>query len=163
MIMDASDVARIVQLNGGQLIGKTRLQKSAYFLEAKKAGFGFDFSYHHFGPYSEDLANSADDARALGLIEVNWKESQGGTRYAIFYNRSADDENPNDALRRKIFDVLKRYSSVEVELAATADFLMHNGYSDDPWSETRRRKATKVDEGRLAKAQQLLRELDAVA
>ena len=36
----AVDVARLVHLNGGHLVGKTRLQKSTYFLEAMEAGFG---------------------------------------------------------------------------------------------------------------------------
>lgn len=160
---DASDIARLIYLNGGQLIGKTRLQKSAYFLETMRVGFGFDFSYYRFGPYSEELTNSADDALALGLINIDWKDSQGGTRYAIFHSRlSKNDGCEQDIQRRKLLDVLKGFSSIEIELAATADFLKRNGYASDPWAETKRRKASKVDEVRLTKSKQLLRELEAI-
>jgi uncharacterized protein YwgA len=160
---DASDIARLIQLNGGQLTGKTRLQKSAYFLETKILGFGFDFSYYRFGPYSEELTDSTDDALALGLINIDWKESQGGTRYAIYHSRiSKDEEGEKDIRRRKLLDVLKKFSSIEVELAATADFLKRNGYATDPWAETKRRKASKVDDVRLTKSKQLLQELEAI-
>jgi hypothetical protein len=47
---DTTDVVRLVRSNGGSLVGDTRLQKSAYFLEKLGAGFGFPFSYHHYGP-----------------------------------------------------------------------------------------------------------------
>jgi uncharacterized protein YwgA len=60
---DVNTVRRIVKLNGGRLTGKTRLQKSAYFLESYDVGFGLEFEYHHYGPYSEELASLAEDAR----------------------------------------------------------------------------------------------------
>lgn len=160
---NAPDLARLIQLNGGQLIGKTRLQKSAYFLEIKSLGFGFDFNYHRFGPYSEELTVSTDDAVALGLIEIDWKESQGGTRYAIFRSKSLqEDKDKEDLQRRGILNVLKGFSSIELELAATADFLKRNGYADDPWAETKRRKASKVDSARLIRSKQLLQELESI-
>jgi hypothetical protein len=66
---DISDLAKILHLNGGELIGKTRLQKSFYFLEKIGVGFGFNFQYHHYGPYSEELTTAAQDAIALGLVK----------------------------------------------------------------------------------------------
>lgn len=160
---DASDVARLVHLNGGHLIGKTRLQKSAYFLDAYGAGFGFDFDYHRFGPYSEELANATDDARALNLLEENWRESQGGIKYAVFHSKSLPgEEQALDSRRRKILKILEGYSAIEVELAATADFLKKNGYVDDPWTETQRRKTTKMNPARLEKSRRLLTELNSI-
>lgn len=157
---DANDVARLVHLNGGRLVGKTRLQKSAYFLDAKNVGFGFDFSYHRFGPYSEDLAIATDDADTLDLLNVEWKESQGGAKFAIFCatSRNYSDE-AEDKTRREILETLKNYSSIEVELAATANFLRRNGFAADPWTETQRRKATKVNPMRLERSKKLLSEL----
>jgi hypothetical protein len=52
---------------------------------------------------------------------------------------TADDETRSAILR-----VLKDYSAVELELAATADFLSKNGYADNAWAETRRRKGSKI-------------------
>ena len=158
---DASDVVRLVRSNGGSLIGKTRLQKSAYFLEEMESGFGFSFSYHHYGPYSDELANVIDDALALKMLAIDWDISNVGTRYAIYRDLgfSLRDEDQNDR-RRKILSTLAKYSAVELELAATADFLLKNGYESDPWLETKRRKASKLTEQRVAKAKQLLQELE---
>jgi uncharacterized protein len=162
MTTHAVDVAHLISLNGGQLIGKTRLQKSAYFLEAKGTGFGFDFDYYHFGPYSEELADSTDDACALKLVEVDWKVSQAGTRYAVFCSTHSAPDTALDNQRRKVLDVLKNYSAVEVELAATADFLKQNGFKKDPWAETYRRKAAKVNEVRAERAKLLLQEVASI-
>jgi uncharacterized protein len=157
----ASDVAHLILLNGGRLVGKTRLQKSAYFLEAKGVGFGFDFSYHHFGPYSEELSNSADDAIALKLIDIDWKTSQAGARYAIFRVGEApsDGNGAQDDKRKKILDVLSKYSAVELELAATADFFERTALAADAWAETKRRKSGKLSGERLHRSKQLLEEI----
>lgn len=159
----AQNVVHIVQLNGGRLIGKTRLQKSAYFLEAFGIGFGFNFEYHHYGPYSEELAQLADDARALGFLNEEWYTSQDGAKYAAFFDtgKSKDDEEPVDQKRRNVLRLLGGYSAVELELAATAHFLMGKGYSDRAWTETRERKALKISADRLARAKKLLDTLDA--
>lgn len=158
---DAFDVARLVRSNGGQLIGKTRLQKSAYFLEQFGAGFGFEFGYHHYGPYCEELASVTDDAHALHLLDIDWANSQAGTPYAIFRDKGAQLEGHPGADERRIqmLNILSRYSAVELELAATADYLANNGYGSNPWAETKRRKASKLTEQRMIEAKRLLQEL----
>lgn len=160
---DAADVARLVYLNGGELVGKTRLQKSAYFLDAKQVGFGFDFSYYRFGPYSEDLANATDEAKALHLLDLNWRQSQAGVEYAVFFCEKNDWQNVDqDDCRKKILQTLSRYSAVEVELAATSHFLKRNGFAADPWAETERRKTTKVNPPRLENSKKLLDDLSKI-
>jgi uncharacterized protein YwgA len=156
---DIEAVPRIVQLNGGRLVGKTRLQKSAYFLESLGVGFDLDFEYHHYGPYSEELARLADDARALGLLDVDWGRTADGDEYAIY--RSAvrqhfAENHRTDDPRRDVLRLLSEYSAIELELAATADFLEKNGYGSEAWKETRRRKASKISEERVIRAKQLL-------
>src|SRR5262249_49914581 len=77
-------VAGLLKLNGGKLVGRTRLQKSVYLLKLSGIDLGFDFDYHYYGPYSEELAVAARDAEALDLIEVEWRNSYGN-EYAIFH------------------------------------------------------------------------------
>jgi uncharacterized protein YwgA len=161
-MVEPIDVARLIALNGGRLVGKTRLQKSAYFLEAEEIGFGFDFDFHLFGPYSEELSDALDDATALDLVDIEWVPSQIGTRYAVFKNRAHIDSDEKDHRRREILDVLRKYSATEVELAATAHFLKHHWHVADPWRETEQRKPKKVTDERLAKAKQLLAEVDSL-
>jgi uncharacterized protein len=49
------EVAQIISLAGGEIIGSTRLQKIGCLLDLVGAGVGFEFSYHIYGPYSEEL------------------------------------------------------------------------------------------------------------
>lgn len=148
----------IVLLNGSELVGKTRFQKTAYFLEAAGVGYGLDFEYYHYGPYSEELSLGIDDALALDNLSITWKQSSRLQPFAVF---SSKGESPAldeiGAKRKKVLSLLDRYDSVSLELAATADFLENSGYSD-PWGETRNRKPTKATDDRLAKAERLLAE-----
>ena len=157
---EARNVAKLVKLNGGRLVGKTRLQKTAYFLEAKGLGYGFDFSYYRFGPYSEELASDIDDAERSGFIIVNWETSQAGARYAVFIDKLLDLDNDKlDPARSDTLNILEKYTALEIELAATADFLSKNGFQETYWIEMQRRKASKVTSDRLVRARHLLNEL----
>jgi uncharacterized protein len=162
-MVSASNVAKIIQLNGGRLVGKTRLQKTVYFLEVTRQGFGFEFSYHHYGPYSEELTEVTHDAKALGMLEIEYHISQQGPEYAVFSinkpsfkDEGERDDDGDDNKRREILQILGTYDPVELELAATADFLSKNGYAGDPWAETRRRKSSKVTAERMRRAQTVL-------
>lgn len=53
---DAQRVVAIVRDAGGRIVGRTRLQKIGFFLEAAGLGAGFPFKYKHYGPYSEELS-----------------------------------------------------------------------------------------------------------
>lgn len=161
MTPTADFVADIVRLNGNALVGKTRFQKTAYFLEMKGVGYGFDFEYHHYGPYSEDLALAIDDAVALGEISLEWKLSSNTQQFAIFHLEDAKEIDIPDNLstrRKKLLRILDRYDAVSLELAATADFLEKSGYPD-PWAETQNRKPAKSNSERFAKAKMLLSEI----
>jgi hypothetical protein len=154
----AAFIAQIVALNGGALTGKTRLRKTAYFLERKGLGYGFDFEYHYYGPYSEEVAIAANDARARDLIGVEKALTQRGDAYSVYRLHKYDlaSENVVDAgAKRQVLRTLSEYSAVVIELAATADFLEASGHSD-PWPETRLRKSAKATPERIDLAKQLL-------
>ena len=157
---DVNAIRRIIKLNGGSLIGKTRLQKSSYFLESSDVGFGFEFEYHYYGPYSEELASLAEDAKDLQLVKIQWDTSLDGIEYAIFVDTSEPlPEDPEDRRRGDILRILQDYTSTELELAATADFLSRTGY-DQAWEETARRKSSKITPERVARSKTLLRRLE---
>jgi uncharacterized protein len=169
-MVSAANVVKIIRLNGGRLVGKTRLQKTAYFLEELDEGFGFEFGYHHYGPYSESLSDVTLDAKALNLLTIEHHTSQQGVDYAVFLdnNLPIDDEEfeqdeedvGDDDFRREILHVLSAYNPIELELAATADFLSKNGYGDDLWTETQRRKSSKLTAERMQRAKNLLADVE---
>jgi len=157
---EAHRVAAIVRDAGGQVVGRTRLQKIAYFLEASGLGTGFRFRYKHYGPYSEQLAAAAQHAAALKLIVENESVANWGGLYSIFHSQIPPDPDSNPA-RIQISQEMVNADAVELELAATALFLAHEGF-DDPWSETARRKPDKADGDRLEKAKRLYQRLQRI-
>lgn len=147
-------VAAIVRDAGGEVVGRTRLQKTAYLLDVAGYDDGFRFAYKHYGPFSEGVASSAMMGSLLGdLNEVEKQATWGGT-YSIY---SVDDQPGDDVPpgRREFASQAAIANSVALELAATAVFLSREGY-DDPWAETERRKPEKVTGGRLDLAKELL-------
>jgi len=153
--------AAIVRDAGGSIVGRTKLQKIAYFLEVAGLGAGFHFRYRHYGPYSEQLASAAQHAAALKLITEQESVANWGGLYSTFHSHIPADAAANPA-RVRIANEMVNADAVELELAATALFLAKEGFPD-PWTETARRKPEKAEAGRLDKAKQLYQRLRAVA
>ena len=141
---------RIIQDAGGELVGRTRLQKVVYLMQL--AGFGeeFDFEYRHYGPFSEDLARGMDIAVAFGQVDEEEKQAAWGGRYSIFHLKEA--VAPSDGQRAEFVQKAKGVNAVELELAATAAFLFAVERTEHPWAETERRKPEKANNGRLERA-----------
>jgi uncharacterized protein YwgA len=157
--------ARIIQDAGGELVGRTRLQKVAFLLSL--AGFenSFRFEYRHYGPFSEDLADAVEIASVLGPIREEERVADWGGRYSIY--TLGQDVAPRDEKRSAFVQKAKDINAVELELAATAAYLfMHEGIGrhvpGNPWHETARRKPTKAADGRLERALAAYNELRAI-
>src|ERR1700722_6011758 len=102
MIWDKSEAdmaAKIIRDAGGQVVGKTRLQKMAYLLELAGLGSDFPFEYRHYGPFSEKLANAVSLARTWDLITEEEHVANWGGSYSIF--RTSPSTNPKVNLARK--------------------------------------------------------------
>jgi len=145
--------AAIIRDAGGHIVGRTKLQKIGFFLEAAGIGSGFPFRYRHYGPYSEQLAAAAQHAAALRLIIENESIASWGGQYSIFFTQMPSDSSTNPA-RLRLAQEMAGADAVELELAATAAFLANEGFTD-PWAETARRKPDKAEDGRLERAMQL--------
>jgi hypothetical protein len=135
--------ANIVRDAGGEVVGRTRLQKTAYLLELAGLGSGFEFEYRHYGPYSEQLATAVSNAATLRLLSEDEKPTNWGGFYSVFRftaHGGADDAAP---ARVALIREAANAGPVALELAATAAFLAAEGVSD-PWKETERRKPEKA-------------------
>jgi hypothetical protein len=147
--------ARIVQDAGGEVVGRTRIQKITYL--AQLAGFPaeFAFEYRHYGPFSEDLATGLQIASALGPLKEEERPTDWGGHYSIYRLRTP--AGPANAGRAAFLDRAKTIGAIELELAATAAFLFaEEGIGrtrpGNPWHETRDRKPQKAADGRLDRA-----------
>lgn len=154
--------ADIVKDAGGELVGRTRLQKIAFLMYLAGFRTEFSFEYRHYGPYSEDLAEAMEIAVALGSVNEDERMADWGGRYSIYTVAASDIITDPD--RANFVQEAKRINAIELELAATAAYLFEiEGIGRDtpgnPWHETRRRKPSKAADGRLERAEQSYNEL----
>jgi uncharacterized protein YwgA len=159
-------VAAVVAAAGGRLIGRVRLQKAIYLLDQLGLNSGFEYEYHHYGPYSRDLDNATADAKAFGLIEEKFDHRQSdGAMYSIFTLSQAQPPGQGaygDLSRDQVSELVGNFASTNVtvlELAATIDWLWREEQCADWQIEIMKRKGAKTRHGRLARAIDLLRSI----
>jgi uncharacterized protein len=90
--MDRYQLAKIVGW-AGTLDARKRIQKVVYFLKAAGCPLEADYTLHHYGPYSQDVARLTDEMVRMKLLE----ESSQTTRYGLQYSYSLPD-----ATKRKL-------------------------------------------------------------
>lgn len=153
--------AEIVRDVGGRVVGRTKLQKIAYLLELAGLGGGFNFEYHHYGPYSEDLANAIRAADAFDFVKEEEHQADWGGVYSVY--EATNHAGSSDGGVRSIFaEKANQIGSIELELAATAAYLSAVEKCDEPWRETRRRKPEKATRARLEEAKKAYKELQKI-
>lgn len=69
--MDANEFTPLVLLAvGGEISGRTKLQKTVYFLAAMTGNLAdLGYSPHFYGPFSTEVADAAERLCALGLAQ----------------------------------------------------------------------------------------------
>lgn len=156
----ARRIATVVRDAGGQVVGRTKLQKLTYFLVAAGLEEDVPFLYKHYGPYSESVAVAAREAHLLGLMRETEELAAWGGTYSIFTteNQPEQDAPPSRLL---LAQIAASADAVELELAATALFLFKEGRTN-AWQETERRKPEKTTNGRLDRARALYQRLSAI-
>ena len=164
--MNSEDiVVSLISMHGGELVGRTRLQKQAYLLHRCGGDFRLSFVYHHYGPYSFDLVDGLTDACAEGRVTIKERIGSYGVPYAIF--KLTDDEAPehlgdlSSTEVRTLVEKMRGVSDIVLELAATIVFLREEaGYPGNrAIEETKARKPLKATEHRIEQAVALLDDL----
>jgi uncharacterized protein len=79
-----------VQWSGTGIQGRKRLQKVVFLLQAAGCPLGADYSLHHYGPYSRDVADTCDELTASGLLAESW----GGNGVGVEYSYKLGDRGP---------------------------------------------------------------------
>lgn len=128
-------VLRILQAAKGEIEGRTRIQKIVYLIEEIGNSSNFFYSYHHYGPYSEELTDTLNILKHVDekIIEErrDFEDSQGFT--AVFQlkgaqNSSSDQEASAESVSfekmQQYVTLMKKKSSTCLEIAATIHWLI---------------------------------------
>jgi len=160
--MSTGYLPKLIELAGGEIFGRTRLQKLVYLLDQIGEESGFRYSYHHYGPYSEQLSKEIDIERWVkkSIIEEVRKRASDGAEYSVFKAAINDDFSHLAKLKKEkassILSELNSQTSVVLELAATIHWLRSQEKLQDWEKELRVRKGSKIENGRAEKAKALL-------
>jgi uncharacterized protein YwgA len=153
-------VADLVSDAGGEIVGRTRLQKIVYLLTNAGLEEGFSFSYRHYGPYSEELAEATRQSVLFKNIAEDKRPASWGGTYSV-YSSTACGKPAACSDRSSMLKIMVEADSIELELAATALYFDRKGFAD-PWAETARQKPEKARDGRIIRAKQLYRDIQSI-
>lgn len=156
------DVPSLVVAAGGELVGKIRLQKVVYLLDQIGLRSGFSYEYHHYGPYSADLAEQVEDDVVFRYLSAEQRRRQSdGVPYVVYSAHGAGEGEAlethlsGERIKRALAE-MQRKSATILELAATIHWLaVVEGIAD--WkNELVRRKGAKTRNNRDQEAIELL-------
>src|SRR5438132_565582 len=89
--MTRYQLAKLVQW-AGTLQTRKRLQKVVYLLQAAGCPLDDEFGLHHFGPYSSDVADRADDMTNAGLLNEESHGNYAGKQYDYTLTQDAESQ-----------------------------------------------------------------------
>lgn len=161
------EVSDIIKAAGGEIVGKIRLQKMVYLLDQLGLESGFSFDYHHYGPYSAELALNTDfDVVMNDVIEEPRRRASDGVPYSVFKLPPARASEVADEIggirsdvAKSALTLMQKQSGTVLELAATIHWLALIEEVDDWKKELIRRKGAKASAQRVEKALSVLRDL----
>lgn len=158
------DIPCVVQQAGGEVSGKVRLQKLVYLLSHIGVKTGYSFTYHHYGPYSEELAEAVEDDVIFGRLqqEPRHRKSDGVSFVAYKVPEGQVVSCPSvfsDPHVKEAVELMQRCSATILELAATIHWLWAVEKVANWHDELIRRKGVKTENGRTVTALQLLEKL----
>ncbi|MGH7778243.1 MAG: hypothetical protein ACREQR_00235 [Candidatus Binataceae bacterium] len=158
-------LTQLIEMNGGSIVGKTRLQKTVYLLDQCGLNSGCAYDYHYYGPFSVQIAEAAEDARDLRLLSYDERNGYHAVPYGVYTTHTEIPlpEKIGDLTREEIAQklaIMNGHSAIDLELAATLLFLQNSG-SQNPREEIKLLKPAKATPEGIRSAERLLTEIGA--
>ncbi len=106
-----------------EVVGRKRLQKMIYILKKSGIDFSERYSFHFYGPYSEELSTRVEELSNLGFIQENKEKEKGYYQYryqltneGISFLNQAETELPDVSA---FIEEMNEQSSRFLELVST--------------------------------------------
>lgn len=145
---------------GGELVGRTRLQKTMRLLQRLGLPSDYVFRMHHYGPYSDGIQSDINLLERMKFVSEEERLTQDGRLYSVF---TARPDAKIEAVARfglAIDRMAREDDAVVLELAATYDYFREKG-NDHARSIAllRRMKGDKCTPSKVDKARRLLKDI----
>lgn len=120
--------------SAGEVIGRKKLQKMVFI--AKKLNFPFyeKYSFHFYGPYSEEVALKIEELANLGLIVEKQEKASGYVQYCYSLSNEGEQFLANFDVHlsglRDCVETMNRKSARFLELVSTVLYFEHLGEAE---------------------------------
>lgn len=152
---------------GGGKLGRTLLQKLAYFAKAKGIGISLSYELHRFGPFSQELSERLDWLQIYGVI-VDVGQGSGsdygpGPVIDELLESYRDRLAASERLIEEVIQQFMGQSGSMMELLSTTHFVQRSGGSERGGDlrrtirEVRMAKGSKFSEEEISAAVDFLR------
>lgn len=106
-----------------EIIGRKKLQKMIYILKKCDVPFEEKFTFHFYGPYSEELTLRIEELCNLGFIAETKEKKSNYYQYQYTVTRAGEDFLTHEKVELPMFDdkvqLLKEQSARFLELVST--------------------------------------------
>ncbi|MCK4856641.1 MAG: hypothetical protein KAT58_01615 [candidate division Zixibacteria bacterium] len=145
----------------GQVIGRTRLQKTVKLLQRLDLPTDYDYMLHFYGPYSEGLQAEVGLLELLGLVEESEQHAQDGRPYYVITSKPGAELEDIKAKFGHAVQMMVETDRVVLEIAATYDAFRESGMThEQALAAVRHKKAAKCKNRNDDKALDLLKTLN---
>ncbi|MFI5455319.1 MAG: hypothetical protein ACHRXM_07680 [Isosphaerales bacterium] len=141
--MNRYQLAKIVDW-AGTLATRKRMQKVVYLLKVAGCPLEADYTLHHYGPYSQEVARLTDEMVRTNLLEEKSETSPFGVQYSYHLpeatKRKLDDYERSTQSRELLRGMLpyedraKRLINAELKDLEIAATLVYFRRQDGDWS-----------------------------
>lgn len=124
-------LAVLASLPGHTIKGKKRLQKLGMLMQCAGLDLDTEFTLHHYGPFSSELADAADELMLLGTIDGRHEQvGPFGLFQTVYRLPESSRQQPQLPQREKhILLELDRFTTAELEMASTIAYFLKEGSS----------------------------------
>ncbi|TYO96608.1 hypothetical protein [Desulfallas thermosapovorans] len=126
-------VRDIINLAGGQIKGRKKMQKIIYILQqlAKPFRKPYEFRWNFYGVYSDELASELNVGEIFGILRERCLEEHG---YRTFIIETVDNSNASgiekDEQVKQLVTYLAAKESRVLEVLSSIIFFKDQGYAD---------------------------------
>jgi uncharacterized protein YwgA len=116
-----------------EVTGRKRLQKIAFLLKESGVSCNVRFSMLDYGPFSKEIAKATEQLCFLGQIEERNERAGINRTFVTVYSlnrRPMKTATKLSNVHSKFLLAMNRYSTIELEVAATIRFLIRCGLSE---------------------------------
>lgn len=154
--MEINEIILAIVSIAGKIEGRKRLQKIIHLLQVGGIQIPAEFRIHHYGPFSEEVASTAETMAIEGELDEEIEAVGPYNTYQYLYSAPRESKEVEPEVK-ELIEKLSEFTTVELEVASTIAFFENEGESrEDAIEQTKFIKPSKTTPRVLRKAEEIL-------